>query len=82
MDFKHPLARGAKVWEAKMRTGDTKKILIIVTNAELDAEKKRYKPENVERLALAAEDFLKENPDVEGYALANRMRDWENSTDR
>ncbi len=82
MDFKHPLARGAKVWEAKLRTGETKKILIIVTNAELDAGKKKYSVENVERLVIAAEEFLSDNHDVDGYALANRLRDWESSKDR
>lgn len=82
MDFSHPLARGAKVWTARLRTGEARKILIIVTNAELNAQKKKYNPDNVARLTDAAEAFLEENPDIDGYVLANRLRDWENARDR
>ena len=82
MDFTHPLARGAKVWEAKLRNGETKKILVIVTNAELDSEKKKYNAENIDRLVSAAETFMDEHAGVDGYVLANRLRDWENSRDK
>lgn len=82
MDFTHPAARGAKVWTAKLKTGETKKILLIVTNAELNEDKKKYKPDIVSQLVSSAEEFMEEHGDIDGYVLANRMRDWENSRDR
>jgi len=82
MDFTHPLARGAKVWTANFSAGETRRVLIVVTNAELDPQEKGYNPENVARLTTAAQDFLRETGAAEGFILANRMRDWENSRDR
>lgn len=82
MDFIHPLARGAKVWTAHFGKGETKRILVIVTNAELDSESEKYNPQTVDRLTAAAEDFLQESGAADGYILANRLRDWENSKDR
>ena len=77
MIFSHPLARGAKVWTANLDGGQTRRILVIVTNAELDRESHKYKPENIERLSVAARDFLQETGAAEGFLLANRMRDWQ-----
>ncbi|WP_144259381.1 hypothetical protein [Methylocystis sp. ATCC 49242] len=82
MDFTHPMARGAKVWTAKLGNGETKRILVIVTNAELNPDKKKYKPENISALEEAAKEFLAESGEAEGYLLANRLRDWENSRER
>ena len=76
MVFSHPLARGAKVWIASLEGGNAKRILVIVTNAELDRDSRKYKPENIERLSDAARDFLKETGVADGFLLANRMRDW------
>jgi hypothetical protein len=79
--FTHPAARGAKVWTAKLKSGETKNLLIVMTNAELNAEKKRYNGQVVEKLVDAIEEYLQGNDDVDGYVLANRMRDWENAKD-
>ena len=81
MTFTHPAARGAKVWTAKLKSGETKNLLIVMTNAELNAEKKRYNGQVVEKLVDAIEEYLQGNDDVDGYVLANRMRDWENAKD-
>lgn len=82
MDFTHPLARGAKVWTARFNDGETRRVLIVVTNAELDPGETSYNPENVERLSSAAQEFLQETGAADGFILSNRMRDWENSRDR
>ena len=81
MTFTHPAARGAKVWTAKLKSGETKHLLIVMTNAELNAEKKRYNGQVVEKLVDAIEEYLQGNDEVDGYVLANRMRDWENAKD-
>lgn len=82
MTFTHPAARGAKVWKAKLKTGETRNVLVVVTNAELDAEKKKYNGDVVGKLTAAVEEYLRENGDVDGYVLANRMRDWEDAKGR
>ncbi|MGJ0508789.1 MAG: hypothetical protein ACR652_17010 [Methylocystis sp.] len=82
MDFIHPLARGAKVWTASLNTGETRRILVIVTNAELDPAKKKYKPDLIAQLTTAAQEFLADSNEADGFLLANRLRDWENSRDR
>lgn len=82
MDFNHPAARGAKVWKAKLKSGETKNILIVVTNAELNAEKKKYNSDVIEKLVVAVEEFISDKADIDGYLLSNRLRDWENAKDR
>jgi hypothetical protein len=82
LTFTHPAARGAKAWTAKLRSGETKTVLIVMTNAELNKDKKRYNEEIVNKLVTAIEEYLQENGDIDGYVLANRMRDWENTKDR
>lgn len=82
MSFNHPAARGAKVWRAKLKSGETKNILVVVTNAELNKEKKRYNGEVIDKLVFAIEDFINGDADIDGYLLANRLREWENAKDR
>lgn len=82
MEFTHPAVRGAKVWKAKLRSGDEMSILIVVTNAELNKDEKRYNSDVVDKLVKAVEEYLGSNDDIDGYVLANRMRDWENAKDR
>jgi hypothetical protein len=82
MDFTHPLARGAKVWTATLGNGETRRILVIVTNATLDTGAKKYNPQTIERLTTAAEEFLAESGAADGYLFANRLRDWEGAKDR
>lgn len=53
-----------------------------MTNAELKKDKKRYNEEIIDKLVAAIEEYLQENGDIDGYVLANRMRDWENTKDR
>src|SRR5512139_3687840 len=79
MDFSHPLARGAKVWTAQLADGGTRRILVIVTNAVLDPAKKKFNPEHIARLTTAAQEFLQDSGEADGFLFANRMRDWENS---
>jgi hypothetical protein len=80
--FTHPAARGAKVWTAKLKSGETKTLLIVMTNAELNKEKKKYNEFVVDPLVLAIEEYIHDNDHIDGYVLANRMRDWENTKDR
>ena len=76
-EFKHPLARRAKVWAAKTRDGADQKLLIVVTTMELDPEKDAYSQKHFDRLAKAAQEFVAETPDVDGYIIASRAKDWE-----
>lgn len=82
MDFTHPLARGAKVWTAYLGDGETRRILVVVTNAVLDPAKKTYNPDHLARLSAAAREFIAESGEADGFILANRLRDWENSRER
>lgn len=82
MDFNHPAARGAKIWATKLKSGETKNILVVVTNAELNKEKKRYNSKVIKNLIVAVEAFIDDDISVDGYLLANRLRDWENAKDR
>ncbi len=75
--FSHPLARGARVWTANMEDGHVKRILVIVTNAELDSGSGKYKADIIDRLNLAARDYIRETNAADGFLLANRMRDWQ-----
>ena len=76
MEFSHPLARGAKVWPLKNRDGAEQHLLVILTTLVLDPKSERYSPKTVDRLSRAAEEFLAESPDLAGFALINRFRDW------
>jgi hypothetical protein len=82
MDFNHPAARGAKIRTTKLKSGETKNILVVVTNAELNKEKKRYNSKVIKNLIVAVEAFIDDDISVDGYLLANRLRDWENAKDR
>jgi hypothetical protein len=82
VSFSHPTARGAKVWTTKLKSGENRNILVVVTNAELNKEKKRYNSKIIEQLVLAIEEYIKSSVDIDGYLLANRLRDWENAKDR
>ena len=77
MAFSHPLARGAKVWPAVLLDGKTQHFLVIVTTIELDPNSKRYHEEMVERLSQAAQDYLDDSSEADGFILMNRLRDWD-----
>lgn len=81
MTFTHPAARGAKVWTARMKSGENKNILMVMTDAELNPDKKRYNRDILERFVAAIEEYVQLNDDIDGYVLANRLRDWENARD-
>ena len=76
MKFSHPLARSAKVWPAHLTTGSDHNVLVVVTTLELDAEHKKFKSEQVERLSDAARAFLAENPGkADGFVLVRKSKD-------
>jgi len=81
MAFSHPLARGAKVWPAVLLDGKTQHFLVIVTTIELDPNSKRYHEEMVERLSQAAQDYLDDSSEADGFILMNRLRDWDRNPD-
>jgi hypothetical protein len=82
MEFSHPLARGAKVWTAQLSNGETRRILVIVTNAVLDPVRKKFNSEHIERLTTAAEEYIQASGEADGFLFANRMRDWDSSKDQ
>jgi hypothetical protein len=73
--FKHPLARDAKVWPAKMGDGEHN-ILVIITTINLDADGDRKSKRLVEKLSKAAADHVQQLEDVSGFMLMNRAKDW------
>ena len=75
--FKHPLARKAKVWTSKSREGADQRLLIVVTTLDLNPSDKRYQEKQVERLKGAIEDYIAAAPELAGYALVNRPKEWD-----
>jgi hypothetical protein len=77
MNFTHPLARAASVWSTGGAKGRPHKLLVVITTLELDPAHKKYKADQVDRLAGAAKDWLGENASLaEDFMLINRARDW------
>jgi hypothetical protein len=76
MTFSHPLARAAKVWQAKTHDGGEQRLLVIVTTIPLDEKNKQYKKGLVERLSHAAQKYLTDSSAANGFVLINRLRDW------
>jgi hypothetical protein len=74
--FKHPLARRATVATAHPRKGGEQKMLLIVTTLELDPKSKGFSASNVERLHDAAKAHLAEAPDLGGYLIVDRPKEW------
>ncbi len=76
MSFSHPLARGAKVWTARTHDGGEQRVLVIVTTIPLEPDEKGYKKSLVERLSLAARDYLATSNEAASFLLMSRLRDW------
>jgi hypothetical protein len=76
MEFSHPLARGARVWPLINRDGADQHLLVILTTLVLDPKSERYRPKMVDRLSRAAQELIAESPDLAGFTLINRFRDW------
>ena len=76
MAFVHPLARGAKVWNAQSHDGAEQRVLVIVTTITLDPRKKGYKKSLIERLSRAARAHLADSNEAASFMLVNRLRDW------
>jgi hypothetical protein len=75
MTFSHPLARAAEAWPANTKLGKVRNMLVIVTTLALDPKSKSYKKKLVDRLSLAAEEYLAENSgEASGFILVNRVR--------
>jgi hypothetical protein len=76
-EFEHPLARRAKVWVARDRDGGERNLLVVVTTLALDAEHKGYNAKHLDRLNGAIVEFLAHAPDLSGYVIVNRLKDWD-----
>lgn len=76
MTFSHPLARAAKIWQAKTHDGGEQRVLVIVTTIPLDEKSKQYKKGLVERLSNAAQKYLADSAAANEFVLINRLRDW------
>ena len=77
MTFKHPLARHAMVWPTAGVKGKPRRVLVIITTLELDAEHKKYKGDKVEVLSTAAKEWLDANPsEAVDFLLMNRAKEW------
>jgi hypothetical protein len=66
-EFSHPLARAARVWNARNLDGSEQRILVIVTTMELDPAERHYKKKFVERLSNAAREHLAHSSDASAF---------------
>ena len=77
VEFKHPLARDAKVWTTGGNEGNPVRILVIITTLELDSGHKSYKADKVGRLSEAAREWIKNHAlEASDFVLISRPRDW------
>lgn len=77
VEFKHPLARDAKVWTTGGHEGQPSRILVIITTLELDSNHKSYKADKVGRLSEAAREWIKNHAlEASDFVLISRPRDW------
>jgi len=51
-------------------------MLMISTTLELDPDREGYKKAVIHRLERAAKEHLAQFPDVAGFVLINRPKDW------
>jgi hypothetical protein len=75
--FKHPLARRATITSLRQRDGGEHPLLVIVTTLDLDPEAKRFSKKNFDRLHAAAHAFVAATPDIFGYSVVNRPKEWD-----
>ena len=73
-DFSHPLARAARVWNARNLDGSEQRILVIVTTMELDPAGCHYRKKRVERLSHLASEHLAQSSDANAFVIVNPMR--------
>jgi len=77
MTVTHPLARDAKVWSTAGTKGKARRLLVIVTRLVLDKEDERYKPKHVERLSVAAKEWVEaDETGINDFMLINRPKKW------
>ena len=77
MSFSHPLARGAKVWSARLAGDILRNLLVVVTTLELDGGHKKYNKSKVDELTEAVQEWLSLNSaEADGYVMVNRFKDW------
>ncbi len=72
MSFSHPLARAAKVWPAEVNTGETFKILVVVTTLDLDEASENYNQQMIDVLSAAAQEYVDGTDEVDGFLIATR----------
>jgi hypothetical protein len=75
-EFKHPLARRAKVWISKTRDGVAQPLLVVVTTLALDHKADDYRKKLVDKLDKAAGEYVAQSPELAGYLLVNRPKEW------
>lgn len=76
-EFKHPLARDAKVWSTGGSADVPMRLLVIITTLELESGHKSYKSDKVGRLTDAAREWIKNHAlEASDFVLISRPRDW------
>ena len=75
-EFKHPLARRARVWISKTRDGVAQPLLVVLTTLTLDHKDDEYRKKLVDKLDKAASEYVAQSPQLAGYVLVNRPREW------
>ncbi len=64
------------MWTARTHDGGEQRVLVIVTTIPLEPDEKGYKKSLVERLSLAARDYLATSNEAASFLLMSRLRDW------
>jgi len=78
MTFTHPLARTAYVGLTAGSKGKVRRILVIITELQLDMNHEKYNDKQIKRLSDAARAWLEDNPSEAGdfMLLTGRRSGW------
>ena len=77
MDFKHELARDAKIWPTAGVKGKVRRVLVVITALELDKESKDFKTKKFSLLSTAAKEWVSEHQtEADDYMIISRPKVW------
>ena len=82
MTFHHPDARDAKVWQTGGVKGKAKRLLVVITELELDKDHKKFDAKKIEGLCEAAKEWIgAHTTDATDYLLMTRPKMWDEEKD-
>ncbi len=82
MTFHHPDARDAKIWQTGGIKGKAKRLLVIITELELDKDHKKFDAEKNKVLSDAAKAWLEAHSgEATDYLMMSRPKMWDDEKD-